>query len=61
MPVPSPCKLICRYDEDGICIGCRRNREEITNWINYNDKQKLDVYKNIQARKSNSPTNSNHG
>jgi predicted Fe-S protein YdhL (DUF1289 family) len=52
MPVPSPCKLICKYDEDGLCVGCRRNREEITNWIIYPDKKKLEVYKKIQARKS---------
>ncbi len=51
MAVPSPCKLICRYDEDGTCVGCRRNRQEITNWINYSDKEKLEVYKNIRARK----------
>ena len=51
MPVPSPCKLICRYDEDGICAGCRRNKDEIMNWIIYTDKQKLEVYKNIKARK----------
>jgi predicted Fe-S protein YdhL (DUF1289 family) len=60
MPVPSPCKLICRYDEDGICVGCRRNREEITYWITYSDKQKLEVYKQIQVRKSgnsNTPGN----
>lgn len=52
MPVPSPCKLICLYDEGGLCVGCRRNREEITNWIIYPDKRKLEVYKKIQARKS---------
>ena len=61
MPVPSPCKLICRYDEDGFCVGCRRNREEITFWINYSDKQKLEVYKNIQARKSGEPKTSDNG
>ena len=52
MPVPSPCKLICRYDDDGTCVGCRRNRQEITNWIQMTDKQKLEVYKKIQARKA---------
>jgi len=51
MPIPSPCKLICRYDEDGICIGCRRNRKEITNWIIMTDNQKLEVYKKIKIRK----------
>jgi predicted Fe-S protein YdhL (DUF1289 family) len=52
MPVASPCKLICRYDEDGLCVGCRRNKEEIMNWIIYSDRQKLEVYKNIKIRKS---------
>jgi uncharacterized protein len=61
MPVPSPCKLICRYDEDGFCVGCRRNREEIGNWMNYTDKQKLKVYKNIQARKSGNINFPDHG
>ena len=55
MPIASPCKLICRYDEDSLCIGCRRNKEEIMNWIIYNDNQKLEVYKNIKARKSGNP------
>jgi predicted Fe-S protein YdhL (DUF1289 family) len=61
MQVPSPCKLICRYDKDGICAGCRRNREEITNWINYTDQQKLEVYKNIKTRKSGEPKIPAHG
>ncbi len=52
MPVPSPCKLICRYDEDEFCIGCRRNRQEITNWIIMTDNQKLEVYKKIKSRKA---------
>jgi predicted Fe-S protein YdhL (DUF1289 family) len=52
MSVPSPCKLICRYDADGLCLGCKRNREEISNWIVYNDTQKLDIYKKIKARKA---------
>jgi predicted Fe-S protein YdhL (DUF1289 family) len=55
MPVPSPCKLICRYDDHGICVGCHRNRDEITNWISYSDKQKLKVYKKIKDRKSKHP------
>lgn len=61
MPVPSPCKLICRYDEDGLCVGCRRNKEEIMNWIVYSDKQKLDVYKNIKLRKAGNSNILVHG
>jgi len=52
MKIGSPCKLICRYDEEGICVGCRRSKEEISNWIFYDDKQKLDVWKKIRMRRS---------
>ena len=52
MPVPSPCKLICMYDKDGLCAGCHRNKEEIMNWIMMSDRQKLEVYKNIKTRRS---------
>jgi predicted Fe-S protein YdhL (DUF1289 family) len=52
MAVPSPCKLICRYDEDGLCVGCRRNKDEITDWINMTDQQKLEVYRKIKVRKT---------
>ena len=61
MPIASPCKLICQYDEDGLCVGCRRNKEEIMNWIIYTDKQKLDVYKNIKARKEGNSNSLIHG
>lgn len=53
MAVPSPCKLICKYDDDGQCIGCRRTKEEIMHWPLYNDQQKLDVWKKIKLRKNN--------
>lgn len=52
MAIASPCKLICRYDNNGMCIGCRRNKEEIMNWINYDDRQKLEVWKKIRMRRN---------
>ncbi|MBP6872754.1 MAG: DUF1289 domain-containing protein [Bacteroidales bacterium] len=61
MPVPSPCKLICRYDSDGLCAGCRRTREEITRWISYSDHEKLEVYKKITLRKQSVSNVQHHG
>ncbi|NRB72238.1 MAG: DUF1289 domain-containing protein [Xanthomonadales bacterium] len=29
----SPCINICRLDEQGFCIGCRRSLEEISAWV----------------------------
>ena len=37
----SPCNDICTTDsESGLCIGCGRTTEEISNWLYYTDKQK---------------------
>lgn len=30
--VRSPCVAICELNADDICIGCGRNRDEITDW-----------------------------
>jgi predicted Fe-S protein YdhL (DUF1289 family) len=50
--VSSPCKNICKYDSDFICIGCKRSREEITKWSNATDMEKLQILKNVQKRRS---------
>jgi predicted Fe-S protein YdhL (DUF1289 family) len=51
--IKSPCKLICKYNEEGICIGCKRNRQEITKWPDYTDDEKLEVYQKIIDRGGN--------
>ena len=56
MSVASPCKLICRYGDTGICVGCYRSREEITDWIKMTDEQKLAVWKNLRIRKNQKST-----
>ena len=30
--VIDPCQAICRFDDDDVCIGCFRKREDINNW-----------------------------
>ena len=51
MSVKSPCRLVCKYDENNICVGCHRTMEEITGWVNYNDIRKLEVWQKIRERK----------
>jgi len=51
MSIKSPCKLICKYDENKICIGCYRSMEEIVKWVDYSDQEKLEVYRNIRERR----------
>ena len=39
--VKSPCIDICTIDyKAGVCTGCNRTLEEITNWSSFNDSQK---------------------
>jgi hypothetical protein len=46
----TPCKHICKYNENKICIGCKRNSEEISNWLNYSDIERLEIIKKIKTR-----------
>jgi len=37
----SPCNDVCTTGpEIGLCIGCDRTVDEISNWVYYSDKQK---------------------
>ncbi|MBN2172724.1 MAG: DUF1289 domain-containing protein [Bacteroidales bacterium] len=49
--VKSPCINICKYDEDGICMGCYRSMKEITGWLFLNSEDKLKVLENAEKRK----------
>ena len=51
MEIKSPCRQICRYDENKVCVGCYRTMKEIVGWIDYTDKQKLEVWKKIGKRR----------
>jgi predicted Fe-S protein YdhL (DUF1289 family) len=51
--IKSPCRLICKYDEKGICVACKRSREEITKWPEYTDEEKLKVFEKIIERGGN--------
>lgn len=49
--IKSPCIQVCKYDEDGVCIGCYRSMKEITGWLFMNDAQKLQSLKDAKIRK----------
>jgi len=51
--IKSPCKLICKYNEEGICVACKRSREEIAKWPDYSDEEKLEAFKRIIERGGN--------
>jgi len=53
--VPSPCIDICSYspdlsEEEDLCIGCFRNKEELINWWAWDAPRKLQALKDIEKR-----------
>ena len=54
--VPSPCIDICSYspdlsEEENLCIGCYRNKEEIIYWWGWHALRKLQALEDIEKRK----------
>lgn len=50
-PVPSPCISVCRMDEQtGLCEGCLRTLDEITQWSGGPDPVKREIWSRIEQR-----------
>ena len=56
----NPCIQICRYDDDGVCIGCYRTMQEAANWIFLSNEQKQKVIRRSEERKNSIKTESNN-
>lgn len=39
----NPCTRDCEYDDDNICIACKRTKEEIFEWGNYSDEERIKI------------------
>ncbi len=48
--VKSPCRLVCRLNEKGMCIGCFRMLDEIANWETMSNEEKFDVLRKAHLR-----------
>lgn len=55
--VESPCIGICKYDEDFICRGCKRSRDEIQRWLTSTDEEKKLILDNVEKRRLESDNN----
>lgn len=47
--IESPCVKICKL-QLGVCIGCKRTKEEISKWTQLTDQEKQQVLENIKQR-----------
>jgi predicted Fe-S protein YdhL (DUF1289 family) len=48
--VPSPCIDICRLDSQGLCIGCRRTIDEITEWSRASAARRREILRAVDLR-----------
>ena len=47
--IKSPCIDVCDL-KSGYCIGCKRSEFEITNWLNFSDKERENIMYEIDSR-----------
>lgn len=45
--IKSPCQQICRLDQNQMCVGCGRTKQEIAEWISMTPEQKLEVWQRL--------------
>jgi len=49
--IDSPCILVCSIDaKTGLCFGCGRTRDEISDWISMTPQKRRDVMAELPAR-----------
>ena len=58
--IKDPCISVCRYDENEICLGCRRTKTEAKTWWRMKDEEKIKVLKDLEKRDKESSNDYNH-
>jgi uncharacterized protein len=48
--VPSPCRDVCQLDGGGVCIGCGRTIDEISEWTRADSERRLQIRAAARAR-----------
>jgi predicted Fe-S protein YdhL (DUF1289 family) len=51
--VASPCIDVCRLDARGLCIGCRRTIEEISEWPAASEARRREILHALELRRLN--------
>jgi len=51
LEIVDPCIQICTPDADsGLCLGCNRTEEEISNWMTLTPEQRMEIVKQLESR-----------
>lgn len=52
--VVSPCISVCLLDNDDVCVGCYRTADEITEWMEADNKVRQDILaRSVERRRAN--------
>jgi len=46
----SPCIGVCQLNSNYICTGCGRNIDEIKNWKDFSDEEKIKINEIVEIR-----------
>ena len=49
--IKNPCIDVCQYDDNQVCIGCKRTKTEAKSWWRLSETAKLEVLENIKKRR----------
>ncbi len=53
--IETPCVGVCTMDENtGFCLGCYRTADEIKNWWDKTNPEKIAIFKQLDARVADS-------
>ncbi len=58
--IESPCRKICKLDpESRMCIGCKRTRQEIAQWLFFTAAQRRAIMEMLPKRQIPQPPKTN--
>ncbi|HAA10497.1 MAG TPA: DUF1289 domain-containing protein [Cytophagales bacterium] len=49
-PVSSPCLMVCRLDQEAVCVGCGRTKEQITRWLTYTEEERKEIMASLPLK-----------
>lgn len=52
MNLPSPCIQICRLNDNNVCVGCGRTRDEIARWLTMTNDERSRIISALATRVS---------
>lgn len=51
--IKNPCVSECKYNQQDVCIACKRTKKEIIAWTSMTDTEKAKVIERINSFKKN--------